>query len=297
MKVYSIGSLNIDYVYKVPHFVRAGETLASTEMNIFPGGKGLNQSIALKKAGLEVIHVAPIGEDGEFLLEVLKEAGVNTEKIVKTSGKSGHAIIEVDESGQNSILLFRGTNFMFTREYIEEALKTAEKGDALVLQNEINALDDIFEIAAEKGLSIAFNPSPFNEKIYSLPLTKVKWLFVNEVEGEELFGSSDPKTIADRFLEKYPESVLILTLGKNGCLYADKKERLTQKIFKVPVVDTTAAGDTFSGYFLSSVLSGKEPKEALKIASAASAIAVSRAGASVSIPLYNEVEKFLEKKD
>lgn len=296
MKVYSIGSLNIDYVYKVPHFVRAGETLASTEMNVFPGGKGLNQSIALKKAGLDVLHIAPIGEDGDFLLNTLSEAGVNTEKIIKTSGKSGHAIIEVDANGQNSILLYRGTNFKFTREYIEEALKDAEKGDALVLQNEINALSDIFKIAKEKGLAVAFNPSPFNETIGKLPLQNVKWLFVNEVEGEELFGSSDPEIIADRFLEKYPESNLVLTLGKNGCLYADKNERLTQEIFAVPVVDTTAAGDTFSGYFLSSVLKGKAPKEAIKIASAASAIAVSRAGASVSIPYYEEVEEFLEKK-
>ncbi len=290
MKIYNIGSLNIDYVYSVDHFVRPGETISSYDMKIFPGGKGLNQSVALARAGANVIHGAKIGADGKFLLDTLSDSGVNVEKIEQTENSSGHAIIQVDKSGQNCILLFSGTNHSIDKKYIEEFLSDSEENDILLIQNETNALDIIFEIAEKKHLQLAFNPSPLGENIHKLPLENVKWWFCNEIESEALFGSSEPEEITENFIKKYPEAKLILTLGKNGSMYKDAEQCVYQPIFEAETVDTTAAGDTFTGYFLTSVVEGKTPSEALKIASKASAIAVSRNGASSSIPYKEELK-------
>ena len=289
MKVYNLGSLNIDYVYSVDHFVRPGETLSSNKMEIFPGGKGLNQSIALARSGATVIHGAKIGNNGDFLINTLLEAGVNTDKIEKVDSSCGHAIIQVDKSGQNSILLFGGTNRIIDREYVENFLSEATDKDILLLQNEINGLDFIFEIAKAKGLQIAFNPSPISDNIKSLPLELVNWWFVNEIEAAELFGSNVPNEICDNFIKKYPSSNLILTLGKNGSMFKNADTLLKQSVFDVPVVDTTAAGDTFTGYFISAILNNHSFDYALKLASKASSVSVSRKGASASIPMLGEI--------
>lgn len=289
MKIYSLGSLNIDYVYAVDHFVSAGETLASNGMQIFPGGKGLNQSIALARAGAPVIHGAILGEDGEFLRKTLADSGVDTSRIQTIEGSSGHAIIQVEPNGQNCILLFPGTNHQLTTDYIEAFLSDAEAGDLLVLQNEVNALNEIFETAHQKQMQIAFNPSPFRADILDLPLEYVTWWFCNEIEGEALFGSGDPDAIAAQFISRYPESNLILTLGQNGSLLQTAEEQLRQSIFPVKAVDTTAAGDTFTGYFLAAVSRGDSYETALRLAAKASSITVSRKGASSSIPYHNEV--------
>ena len=290
MKIYDIGSANIDYVYNVSHITKPGETLSSSDMQIFPGGKGLNQAVALSKAGADVIFGAILGSGGKFLFDLLKESGVDVGKIKLTEKSDGHAIIQVDENGENSILLFAGTNASFTEEYIDEILLDAKKGDILLLQNEINCLDYLFKVAKEKNMLIAFNPSPFSESIYSLPLCDVDYFFCNEIEGEALFESSVPEGICDNFIEKYPNSNLILTLGEDGSIFKNKDEYIVQPIFETKVVDTTAAGDTFTGYFLSEIAKGGSFETALKRASKASSIAVSRNGAAASVPHYSEVE-------
>lgn len=289
MKIYNLGSLNIDYVYSVDHFVTAGETLASNDMNIFAGGKGLNQSISLAKAGAEIIHGALLGDNSDFLAETLAKSGVDTSRIKKVSGSSGHAIIQIDKNGQNCILLFAGTNGLIDRDYIEYFLSDANENDILLLQNEVNALDEIFEIAHAKKMQIAFNPSPLKENIKDLPLEYVNWWFCNEIEGEALFGSDDPETIAENFIKKYPNSNLILTLGSKGCIFRNKELNLKQPIYEAKVVDTTAAGDTFTGYFLAAVTNGKTIEYALDLSSKASSITVSRNGAAESIPYINEI--------
>lgn len=290
MKIYNLGSLNIDYVYSVEHFVKAGETLASTNMSVFPGGKGLNQSIALARAGANVIHGAVAGASSEFLLDTMKQSGVDVSRIKTSNDSNGHAIIQVNSNGQNSILLFAGTNHSVDKEYAEQFLSDAEKGDILVLQNEISGLSDIFEIAHAKGMQIAFNPSPYAEEIKKLPLSYVKWWFCNEIEGASLFGSEEPQEILQNFIEIYPEASLILTLGENGSIYKDKEQSVCQPIYKVKAVDTTAAGDTFTGYFISAIANGYEVSKALDISSKASSITVSREGASASIPYINELK-------
>ncbi len=289
MKIYSLGSLNIDYVYTVDHFVRAGETLSSENMSIFPGGKGLNQSVAASRAGAKVVHGGCVGSGGEFLVDIMNESGVNTERIKTVTTSSGHAIIQVDKTGQNCILLFSGANFQIDCEYIEQFLKDAQKGDILLLQNEISGLRDAFEIARRIGMKIAFNPSPYHSDIKKLPLEFVDLWFCNEIEAAELFGGDTPEEALHNFINQYPESALVLTLGSRGSVYKDKDKQISQSAYKVKAIDTTAAGDTFTGYFLWAVSNEKDIKFALDIASRASSITVSREGASKSIPFANEL--------
>lgn len=289
MRIYNLGSLNIDYVYRVSHFVTAGETLPSEDLQIFPGGKGLNQSIALARAGAQVIHGVAVGDNGEFLLETLAASQVDVSRIRRVSGSCGHAIIQVDTRGQNCILLFAGTNHLVDRAYAEDFLRDAQPGDILLLQNEVSGLADIFEIAHEKGVRIAFNPSPYHENLKKLPLCYVTWWFCNEVEGEALFGSGDPAVMAECFRQQYPHSNLVLTLGSRGSRYISAESSVTQPIYPVETVDTTAAGDTFTGYFLASVTAGKTVKEAMDRAAKAASITVSRIGASDSIPWADEL--------
>ena len=293
MKVLNFGSLNVDYVYQVHHMVRAGETLLSGQMNVFPGGKGLNQSIALAKAGLPVYHAGIIGDDGQILLDTCVEYGVHTDYIRKTEGKGGHTIIQVDESGQNCILLYGGTNQMQTKEFADEVLSAFGKGDYLVLQNEINLLDYIIDSAYARGMKIILNPSPMDERLKSCDLGKVYLFMLNEIEGEQLTGSSDPDEILEKLHELYPEAKIVLTLGSRGAYYYDGTEKVFQDIFKVTAVDTTAAGDTFTGFFVAGMLAEKPVSECLRQAALASSIAVSRAGAAPSIPSMEEVEKAL----
>ena len=290
MKVLNFGSLNLDYVYSVDHMVTPGETLASYGMNVFCGGKGLNQSIALAKAGVEVYHAGLIGEEGEILLKTCQEGGVDSRYIRKTTEKSGHTIIQVDKDGQNCILLYGGANQSITREYVDEVLSHFEKGDILLLQNEINLLDYIINQAYEKGMMIILNPSPYNEKLDSCDFKKISMLLLNEVEGAQVTGEKDEKKILVRLKELYPDMQVVLTLGKDGSVYQYKDQVYRQGIFSVQAVDTTAAGDTFTGYFISSILEGMPVDEGLKLAAKASAIAVSREGATASIPVKAEVE-------
>lgn len=290
MKIYNLGSLNIDYVYAVDHFVAAGETLSSKGMAVFPGGKGLNQSVALAKAGAAVIHGAVAGNDGKFLVETLTAAGVDASRIKTVDGTTGHAIIQVDKSGQNCIMLFAGTNYAVDEEYIREFLRDAEENDILLLQNEVSNLRVAFEIAHGKKMQIAFNPSPYHDDLKNLPLSYVKWWFCNEIEGAAFFGSSDPEEIADAFVKQFPDNYLLLTLGKDGSMFVSSEQRVRQPIYEVQTVDTTAAGDTFTGYFLSALTEGSDVAFSLDLAARAAAITVSRSGASSSIPVRNEVD-------
>ena len=291
MKVLNFGSLNLDYVYSVDHMVTPRETLATHGMNIFCGGKGLNQSIALAKAGVPVFHAGLIGEEGDILLETCREGGVNVDYIQKVSGKSGHTIIQVDREGQNCILLYGGANQKVTREYVDEVLSHFERGDILLLQNEINLLSYIIDCAYKKGMMILLNPSPYNEKLDACDFGKISMFMLNEIEGAQVTGEADPDRILDELRNKYPAAQVVLTLGKDGSIYQYQEERCKQGIYPVQAVDTTAAGDTFTGYFISSIIDGMPVKDGLKLAAKASAIAVSRKGAADSIPTRDEVEK------
>jgi len=296
MKILNFGSLNIDYVYNVKHFVSAGETLSSDKMQKFCGGKGMNQSIALRRAGTMVYHAGCIGEDGGFLRDELMASDVNVENIVTVREATGHAIIQVDRNGQNCILLYGGANQRITKNQIDNTLANFGEGDYLLLQNEINELEYIITRAYEQRMNIVLNPSPCNDIINQLPLEKVSCFILNEVEGKELTGENDSDCILKVLKQKYPNSKIVLTLGSDGVVYFDGENTYRQGIFPVEVVDTTAAGETFTGYFLHGLTQNVESQALIKISCAASALAVSRMGATASIPKYDEVEAFIKSR-
>ena len=296
MKILNFGSLNLDYVYQVEHFVQPGETLSAVSQTVNPGGKGLNQSIALAKAGAETYHAGCLGVGGEGLKALLLENGVNTDYLYPVDALQGNAVIQVDDSGQNCILLFGGSNQCVTEEQVEETLKAFGAGDWLLLQNEINNLPLIVNRAYERGMKIALNPSPFNEKLNAVDFSKLSWLLVNEVEAEQFSGSRDPEEVWHTLHEKYPKLNLLVTLGSEGSMAFTEAESVKQTAMKVKAVDTTAAGDTFTGFFIAGLTEGKPLRECMRRATAASAIAVTRAGAAPSIPTREEVERSMEER-
>ncbi|MGN0658528.1 MAG: ribokinase [Emergencia sp.] len=289
MKILNFGSLNLDYVYSVDHMVCPGETLASGGMEIFCGGKGLNQSVALARAGAEVWHAGLIGGEGGVLLDALKEAGVRCEFVKTVSGRSGHTIIQVDRTGQNCILLYGGANRAVTEAFADQVLENFGEGDMLLLQNEISCLPYIIDRAAEKGMEIALNPSPFDSSLSDCAMDRVSLFLVNEVEGWQMTGEKEPEEILAAMKEKYPRARVVLTLGGDGCICQYQDTLFRQPALHVKAVDTTAAGDTFTGYFLAALAEEMPVQDALKLASQAAAIAVTRPGAAPSIPLRSEV--------
>lgn len=291
MKILNFGSLNIDRVYSVNEFVKPGETISSTNMEIFAGGKGLNQSVAVAKAGAEIYHAGMIGKEGEFLRELLEESNVDTTFVKTVEGETGHAVIQVNQNGQNCILLYSGANHKIDETYVDEVLNNFEEGDILILQNEISCLDYIIKKAYEKNMKIALNPSPINESIAKLELEKIHWIILNEIEGEALTGENEPEKIIASLLNRYSNLKVILTLGEKGSIYGDLSEMVKQPVYKVKVADTTAAGDTFTGYFIAGISESDDVKEILRTASMASAISVSKKGAANSIPDVSEVNK------
>lgn len=297
MKILNFGSCNIDHVYSMDHIVAPGETQTAFKLEIFPGGKGLNQSIAAARAGACIYHAGCIGEDGELLSRILSENGVDLTYLRTTEEKNGHAVIQVGSDGENSIFLYPGSNEMITPEHIECTLNDFGKGDLLILQNETNALKELVEKAHERGMSILLNPAPFNEKITALDFSMLEYIILNETEAMGLSGTDEPETCLEFFKRTYPDLKVILTLGSNGCIYMEKGEKLYRSAYKVQAVDTTAAGDTFTGYFAAGLAEGLDMAEILKNASAASAITVSRMGAAPSVPTKAEVTEFLAARE
>lgn len=292
-KVLCFGSLNIDYTYKVEHFVQKGETISSLGLQVFSGGKGLNQSTALAKAGAETYHAGAIGTDGKFLLEQLESANVHTEHVeILKEVRSGNAIIQNDVEGDNCIILYGGANQAITKEQADKVIGQFSADDYIILQNEINELAYIMEKAHAQGMKIVLNPSPMNEKILTLPLDYVDLFMLNEVEAGQILETeeTDGGVLIDKLLERFPNTAIVLTLGSQGSIYADKTQQFPQSVYKVKAVDTTAAGDTFTGFFIGSLVRGLDVKEAMDTASRASAIAVTRPGAAPSIPTWDEVK-------
>ena len=285
MKILSFGSLNIDYVYEVDHFVQPGETLGSKKLTLFPGGKGLNQSVAAARAGGRVIHAGAIGPDGLWLRETLKMSDVNADHIlVMNNEQTGHAIIQTVPDGENSILLFPGTNKKIPESYIVPLLASMDSSDWVILQNEISSVDDIIRKAKKAGLHVAFTPAPMEEAVRSWPLDQTDLIFVNETEAAALEGC----------LDSLPAEI-VCTHGAKGATVKSRGQEFYCPAFKASPVDTTAAGDTFAGYYLVSRMEGKSIEDSLKTANAAASLCTEAKGAAASIPALSETLKRMQQ--
>lgn len=290
MAIYNLGSINIDHVYRVPHLPQPGETLSSSDYSTGLGGKGANQSIAMAKAGGSVVHVGAIGSDGDWVRKEIAKIGVNVEHILTAETPTGHGIISVDDDGENAIVLFNGANHAISEDQVSTALCSVQSGDWLVLQNETNLAEYSTRFAREKGAKIAYAAAPFDARktIEMLPLCDL--VAVNEIEAKQLSDA------LGEGVDTLPVNEVLVTRGSEGAgLYSKKNDVIEVKAFNVDPVDTTGAGDTFFGYFVASRDLGKDTRQALTVASAASAIQVTRRGAADAIPSLEEVETFLRK--
>lgn len=294
MKVLCFGSINLDYTYRVKHFVKKGETLSADSLQVFSGGKGMNQAIALAKAGADAWLAGAVGEDGRHLLGQLEQAGVSTEFVkVLQQERTGTAIIQNDAEGDNCILLYGGANRAIGKGQAEEVLGHFKEGDYLVLQNEISGIRHIMEKAHKQGMKIVLNPSPMEEALLGYPLEYVDYFILNEVEALQILGPGTELEGTELFHavhEKFPSAAIVLTVGAQGAYYSQGDGIRHQPAYPVKAVDTTGAGDTFTGFLIGGLTRGLDMGEAMELAAKASALAVTRNGAAPSIPELSEVE-------
>ena len=290
-KIINFGSINIDHVYRVPHLVKPGETLSSLDLVTGLGGKGANQSVAIARAGVSVAHVGRVFKGDRWAVELLASTGVDTDNIALIEGASGHAIIQVDDQGENAIVLHGGANQSFSIADIESALNRNQQARYLLMQNETNLLAETFELAQAKGIKIVLNPAPMTDNIKDLPLAKLDTLIVNRGEAEALCGAADIDQMTQQMAALAPQTRVVVTLGGDGAMLLANGEVTHMNSPSVDVVDTTGAGDTFVGYFLAGVAEGMNDHDALQRACLAGSIAVTRQGAITAIPDRSEVSR------
>lgn len=292
MKICCFGSMNIDMVFKVDDFVKPRETIQSKSMSLYAGGKGLNQAIALRKAGVEVTMAGSVGKDGGLLRGACDRNGIDRSQVREISTSTGIAAIQVDNEGENCIILYDGANKKNDQPFIDQVLSSLDRGDYLVLQNEINNLEYLMQRAKKKGMVIFFNPSPIDETIRQLPLELCDYLVLNEIEGTVLSRETGPERILDVLLAKYHDSRIILTLGERGVIYGYRDVVNKTPAIPVKAIDTTGAGDAFTGYLIARLSRGHDLEKAIAVAVKAAGISVTRPGSSDSIPYMAEVLKY-----
>lgn len=290
LPIINFGSCCIDHVYSVDHFVNPGETLACTNYEIHPGGKGLNQSIAMAKAGAQVLHAGSVGTDGKWLAALLQDHGVDTRYLMTDDGPTGHANIQVSREGENAIVLFGGANRQITPDDVDRVLEEASAGQLLLLQNEISSLDYLAKQAVDRGLKVVLNAAPMADNIKQLPLDKFELLIINEIEGEAMTGATEIEEILDVLGTRFQNTKVVLTLGEDGAIFQHGDNQIRQVANRVEVVDSTGAGDTFTGFFLAHYSRNEAIGDCLRKATIAAGLSVTRKGAASSIPEAREVE-------
>ena len=300
-----VGSLNMDVILRTDELPQKGETKIAKEWKIVGGGKGANQAIAMGRLGANVSMVGKVGDDefGHKLIEELRNSNVDTiGMLVDDSEKTGTAYITIDDTGENTIVVAPGANSKLLREDIEEKKATILNSDILVLQMEIpkGTNSYIIDLAKKVGKQVVLNFAPaveFNNET----LEKVDFLILNETEtaylaGVGCTGEQCIETI-DRTVELIRKKFLgdvLITLGCNGCIWADKKGNISRFIaFPVEAVDSTGSGDAFVGGFVYGLLMNKNMIDSIRLASAAGALAVTKIGAQPSLPYREEVENLL----
>lgn len=289
MTVFCLGSINADHVYQVPHLPAPGETLSATSFHTGLGGKGANQSVAAAKAGSVTRHIGAVGEDGDWAIDTLQGFGVDTSFVSRIQTATGHAIINVDPEAENAIVIFAGANLEQSEKQIKTALSDGQIGDWILIQNETSHQITAAQAARENGVKVAYSAAPFDADAAREMLPFADLLLVNEIEAAQLSEALGVE------ISDLPIAKILITSGAKGVDLIDtnRSEIVSIKAFSVDPVDTTGAGDTFAGSFVSGLEQGLSDHDALIRASATSAIQVTRMGAAIAIPDATEVKAFL----
>lgn len=285
MAVYNLGSINGDVFYKLPHLVGPGETLAATALDRGLGGKGANMSVAAARAAARVVHVGAVGPDGAWAIERLMEYGVDTRHITQADMPTGHAIIYVDPQGENSIVIYHGANHAISAEMIGRALSEASPGDSFVTQNETSGQAEAVRMAKSLGMRVIYAAAPFDVQAVRAVLDHIDLLVLNAVEAAQLEAETGTE------LARLPVSEIVVTKGGDGCTWLSKGSASRDfPAIKVTPVDTTGAGDTFTGYLIAGLDRGMPMEQAIRLALRAGALMVTRAGTADVIPDLKEIQ-------
>ena len=300
-KIVVVGSSNTDVVVRTPHLPAPGETVLASSMSTVQGGKGANQAVAAARLGADVVFVARVGDDGygDAALAAFKADGIDTAYVTLDSNQpTGTAIIGVDETtGENSIFVVSGANGCVSVEDVESASSAIASADILVCQLEVPlaAIETALRIAHKAGVPSILNPSPVQP--LSPEILKIVTVLVpNEGEAQLLAGETALKELGEigEALRSQGVGTVLITLGKEGALLVDESgARRFPGVVVTEVVDTTGAGDCFTGALAVALAEGQGIERAVKFASAAAAISVTRAGAQPSLPYRNEVDRKL----
>ena len=290
MTIWNLGSVNADLVYRLPHLPTAGETLAATSHSKGLGGKGANMSVAAVRADAQVEHIGALGADGDWMRERLLSYGVGVSRLTTIGPTSGHAIIMLDEAGENQIVIYPAANRLIEAESIPKALSAAQPGDIALCQNETNAQVEFLSHAGSAGLRVAYAAAPFDVDSVRAALPFLDILILNAVEAQQL------EQAIEEALNTLPVADIVVTLGGEGCRWINRAAvtDLTFPAPRVEVVDTTGAGDTFTGYFLAALDAGETTERALDLAQRAGAVMVTRLGTADVIPTRKEVADFFD---
>ncbi|WP_045388368.1 ribokinase [Falsirhodobacter sp. alg1] len=281
MAVWNFGSINLDHVYRVPHLVAAGETLAAQSYDVGLGGKGANQSVAAARAGALCHHIGAVGTDGVWAREALAGYGVDVTHVAVGEVPTGHAIITVDDQGENAIVLYPGAN-QAPGATILTALEGAGAGDLLLLQNETARQAEAAALAAARGMAVVYSAAPFDAQAVRDVLPYLGLLMMNKGEAEALRTA----------MGMLPEVDMIITHGAAGAEWLGSRA-LHVPAFKVTAVDTTGAGDCFAGTLAAALDAGLPAEAGMRRAAAAAALQVTREGAAAAMPAAAEVDAFL----
>lgn len=285
--IFNLGSINADYTYSVPHLPAPGETLAATDLLRGLGGKGANQSVAVALAGSDAMHIGAVGADGDWAIEELTGYRVDTRGVYSTKTPTGHAIINVDPNGENAIVIFPGANQKQSLTHLKTALNKAKPGDTLMLQNETNLQSEAAALARKMGLYVIYSAAPFSANAVLAVMDNVDLLVMNAVEAEQL------TTALGLSLNGLPPRQVLITHGANGADWHENGQTHHVPAFPVSPVDTTGAGDCFTGYVAAGLDQGLVPYDAMTRAAAASALQVQKHGTAQAIPTRSEVDTFL----
>lgn len=285
--IYNFGSINADYIYQVPHLPVPGETLAATALTRELGGKGANQSVAASRAGAQVIHVGAVGPDGAWAISELEGHGVDCTHVTMLDSLTGHAIINVDTSGENAIVIFPGANQEQSLTDVEAAFMVAGQGDFLLLQNETNLQADVAKLARSKDMTVVYSAAPFSPDSVRAVLPYVDILVMNSVEFSQL-----TEVLGDT-ISDLPAMVQIVTKGSAGVDWIENETTRHVPAPQVKPVDTTGAGDCFAGYVVAGLAEGMSPEEALRLGTSAAALQIQRRGTAGAIPIRSDVNALL----
>lgn len=291
MTIFNLGSINTDHFYRLPHLPAPGETLAALGYARGLGGKGANQSVAVARAGGKVCHVGAIGPEGNWMSDRMEALGVDCTHVARIETVSGHAIINTDPSGENLIVIHPGANREIPPDAMITALGDASQGDYLILQNESSLQVEAARFARERGLFVVYSAAPFDAAATQQVLPYVSLLMLNEIEAAQLCAALNCS------VDALPVPYVCVTMGGKGAVWRDLKAETSAEVpaYSVEVADTTGAGDTFTGYLITGLSEGMEPIDAMRLASAAAALKVTRSGTADAIPDRDEVAAFMLK--